>query len=166
MRITFFRLIILLFIAVLPLNNSQLFGQNSFSNFKINAGIVSNFNKNLIHHYWLAEKGLEFFIESPFYYGNIQVGLITIPFKGKDKIYPDFKEYYLYAGYGTDISLPFKLSLYGGVKTGFFIMNYNDDSLSTFQRTESELSAGINFRLSYEIITNLLLSVSSDFTVL
>ncbi|MFO7447514.1 MAG: hypothetical protein R6W90_14180 [Ignavibacteriaceae bacterium] len=123
-------------------------------------------NKNLLHRFWENDRGFKFLIESPFYAGNIQTGVIFIPFKGKKQELPDFKQYLVFVGWGKEISLPFKLLLFGGIKFGYFIMNFNADYLSKYQRNESEFSAGVSLSLSYPVLKNLFISVAPDLTVL
>src|SRR5690606_2247207 len=137
-----------------------------FSTFKIEMNISTPFNKNYTSNFWEYQRGYKFVFETPFYFGKLQFGMIAMPYTGKEDLYPDFREKYVFAGIGDEIKFPLNFFLYSGIELGHFMMNFDSNELSEYEKNESEFSAGVNFRLSNEVINNLFLSVYSDITVL
>jgi hypothetical protein len=136
------------------------------STIKLEAKVSNNLNHNLLDRYWDPGYGAELLAEFPFYTGVVQAGFSIRDYKGLKNEYPSFTGTFLYICMGGEIKLPLKFELFGGIKAGYFLMTFDDDTLTSYQKFESELMAGANFRLSYPVTDNIYLSVSSDIAVL
>lgn len=137
---------------------------NPYSFTKINLDIVGNKSTDELSRLWDAQKGFEGSVEMPFYYGNIQVGVRYIPYKENEYFYHDFSTFYYFAGWGKELNLPFHFRWYNGFKVGAYAMAFHDDSLTIYQKDETELAAGLNSRVSVEILKNIFLNAAADYT--
>jgi hypothetical protein len=145
-----------------------LAGENEdpFSSIKLEAKVSHNLNHNLIDTYWNSANGTEFLVEVPFYTGNIQAGFLLQKFNGKENVYPSFTGNILFISMVGEINLPLKFELSGGVKAGYFLMSYDSNTLTAYEKFESELTAGVTFRLSYPVTNSIYISIASDLLVL
>jgi hypothetical protein len=139
---------------------------NIVSTIKFEAKLNHSLNKNLIDNFWNPGTGIEVIAEFPFYTGITQAGFSVKKYKGIDNEYPSFTGNYLFICMGGETKLPGGIELFAGLKAGYFLMTFDDDTLTSYQKFESELMAGVNFRLSYPVTENLYLSASSDISVL
>ena len=158
---------LLLIIAFWPALYLYAGGDESIaSTIKLEAKVNHSLNKNLLDKYWNPGKGIEVIAEFPFYTGTTQAGFSIKKYKGIDDEYPSFTGNYLFICVGGEIKLPQKVELFAGLKAGYFLMTFDNDTLTSYQKFESELMSGVNFRLSYPVTENLYLSASSDLSVL
>lgn len=137
---------------------------NTFSYAKLNFNVVINKSTDELDRLWNSQKGFEGSLEMPFYYGNIQAGVRYIPYKEKKYFYHDFSTFFYFAGWGKELNLPLQFKWYNGFKVGAYAMAFHDDSLTIYQKDETELAAGINSRMSLELVKNLFLDVAADYT--
>ncbi len=154
----------LLIFFIIDIQNA--FSQNNippFSLTKINFNVVINKSTDELNRLWNPQKGFDGSIEMPFYYGSIEAGIRYLPYKEKEYYYHDFSTFYYFLGWGKDLNLPYKIKWYNGFKVGAFAMSFHDDSLNAFQKDETELSAGLNSRISIEVIKNFSLNLAAGY---
>lgn len=147
----------------------QLYAQDNsapFSSFKLELKLAHNINDNQLDEYWNSASGAEFLVEFPFYTGIVQAGFLLRKYEGMQEKHPSFTGNFIFLGMGDDINLPLKLELFAGVKAGYFLMTFDSDSLTAYEKFESELMLVADFRLSYPVIQNLFLLVETDIAVL
>lgn len=149
---------------VTPHINAQ---ENSpLSSLKLELKLAHNINDNQLDEYWNSTNGAEFLVEFPFYTGIVQAGFLLKKYNGTGDKHPSFTGNFIFFGMGEDIKLPLKFELFGGIKAGYFLMTFDSDSLTSYEKFESELMLGADFRISYPVMENLFLLVETDIAVL
>jgi hypothetical protein len=152
-------LILILFST--PRINAQTEEPYSKLNFEIN--LLKNRSSEFLDKYWETKLGLQGTISFPYYFGKLQAGINYYSFTGREKIYPAFKGFFINAGIGKDIVLPLKLIFSTSVKAGSFLMYFNADTLSAFQRFESELAVGLNAALKIPVMKYFHINIGGEF---
>jgi len=150
-------LIILIFI----LQNSFVYAQGSrpFDSLEIGLQYTVNINRNVFHDFYEPGKGIEGFVETPFYYGDIQAAIQVFSHsaKKKDKI-QGFQAIFTNMKWGKQYSLPYKVRWFTGIGIGLYAFLPNNptwsDPYNVVHFTETELGAGLNSCLVYTIYQN------------
>ncbi len=146
-------LILFVFLSLLQ-PNSQLYAEDTAHAFKsvtFRINLVTNTNRNLLHHYWKPWAGGEAEIEVPFYAGNMRAGLHLYQYNGRHEEYPDYLTSYLYIGWGVEISLFSQIGWFNGIRLGSYQMSFDDTDINPTQRVESELGVGIDSGLNLKL---------------
>jgi len=165
--------IILLFSIIglsgfVPLSAQQGSSAKAFSEIVIGGNFVWSTSTGDLNEYWDTDNGVDGFIQTPFYAGDIKISFTYIPFKGKDGYHPDFNSYYINLGWKENLNFTNSISLNVGAKIGSFMMSFQDDTLSAFRNQESEIGAaaeaGIKFGVSSKIDININANFLSVFT--
>ena len=158
----------ILYILILVFFPNYISAQNkskSFESFSIGINILSNVNSTQFHEYWDPKYGAEGFINTPFYFGNIQLGVSYMPFKSRSSNQPDFKSYlfYLQWGYTFNLISNFELSINGLI--GIYQMNFDENStaVASGQLTEREFSAGLSTSLSYTFFNSWRINLNANY---
>lgn len=142
-------------IGFVPLSAQQEPSTKAFSKIIIGGNFVWNSSIGDLDEYWTSDNGLDGFIQTLFYAGDIKISFTYIPFKGKDEYHPDFNSYYINLGWKENLNITNDISLNVGAKIGSFMMSFQDDTLSAFRNQESEIGvaaeAGIKFGVSSAI---------------
>jgi hypothetical protein len=138
-----------------PLSAQQGPSTKAFSEIMIGGNFVWSKSSDDLDEYWNSDNGLDGFIQTPFYAGDIKIGFTYIPFKGKDGYHPDFNSYYINLGWKENLYFSSSISMNVGAKIGSFMMSFQDDTLSAFRTQESEIGiaaeAGFKFGITQEI---------------
>jgi len=146
---------LVLFVFLFPLlSGSQLLAEDSATAFKslsFRLNLLTNTNRNILHHYWEPVIGGEAEVEMPFYAGNMRAGLQLFQFNGRSETYPDYLVSFLYIGWGVEISLFSQLDWYNGIRLGSYQMRFDDTDINPTQRIESELGFGVDTGLNLKI---------------
>lgn len=145
---------VIVFIAVLFFytNVSRAGEQNQpFSTIAIKLNALTNLNRNTFHNYWSPLYGGELSVELPFYAGCIEGGMHLYPYNGKSEAQPDFLSNYLFVGWGAEIEIISFLTWWNKFRIGNYQMHFDDEDINITQRTESELSIGLNSSLVLKI---------------
>lgn len=104
---------------------------------------VTNANRNSFHRFWNPEPGLELGAESPFYAGEIELGIQIMPFAAREPAnQPDYLSWFLYAGWGVEARV-LGHGWYNGFRLGSYGMHFDTDDVIPSQRAEQELAAGL-----------------------
>ncbi len=156
--------IFLFFLFLTPESLSQTNQNKVFDSITIKFNLVVNKSTDELNRYWKGGKGLECGVEMPFYFGDIEAGIRYLPYKESEPYYHDFSTLFYYLSWGKDINLPLKFKFFNGIKFGGYQMSFHDDSLSVYQRDETELAAGFFSRLSVEVIKEFQLSIGAEYT--
>jgi hypothetical protein len=136
---------------------------SAFSVITLGANYAWNGSSGDLDEYWNSGSGIDGFIQTPFYAGNIKISFTYIPFKGRDLSHPDFSSYYINLGWNENITLLNRLSLYFGVSIGSFLMSFDDDTLTEFRTKESEIGAGAEAGFKFSLTSALHLHISTNF---
>jgi hypothetical protein len=135
----------------------------AFSKIIIGGNYVWNSSMGDIQDYWTTGSGLDGFLQTPFYAGNIKLSLTYLPFEGKDEYHPNFESYYINFGWSENLDLVSGISLNAGAKIGSFMMSFQDDTLNAFRSSESEIGAAAEVGLSFGLSSALDFNISADF---
>jgi hypothetical protein len=65
---------------------------------------------------------------------------------------------------GKEIDIPLNCSFYSGIKVGGYSMSFHDNSLTIYQKDETEFAAGISSYLAVKLSHNFKLNVGADYT--
>jgi hypothetical protein len=154
----------LFLIVLIPLLkiNAQTGDPYSKTNLEIN--FLKSKPSEFLGKYWNSDFGLQGLISTTFYAGQIQAGVNYYSFSGKEENYPAFKGFFIFAGWGNEISLPLRLTFFSAIRAGTFLMHFNVDTLSAFNNFESELAVNLNAVLKYRITEFLNLHAGGEFT--
>lgn len=100
--------------------------------------------------FWGAGPGAEVWAATPFYLGELRLGMAGSWHEAADDTVPDFAAFYTFAGWGIGVTLPGGARVVPGLRVGIFNMRFDtDDSASV--RSEAELTAGFDLRASVPI---------------
>jgi hypothetical protein len=147
-------LLFLLFGALLTTSLSAQTGQ-PFQQLEIGAQYSLNTNHNEFHQYWQSQDAWHFYTSSPFYWGQIQVGIHYQPFSAINAE-SNFQNIYIYSAWGVQLELPLQLRWFNSLGFGTVIMHFNAEN-SPHLRYENELA--ISFH------TNMTVPIFRGFTV-
>lgn len=131
----------------------------AFSNIKIGLEYSNNFNRNDdIHEYWKPNTGLRGYCETPFYYGNANVGIRYISFRTSEQDLPDFWSIYFFVGWGVELELPLNLKWQNGFNLGHYQMDFIEET-EDFGEEDRESEFGI------ELVTNLSYPITDEINI-
>ncbi len=140
-------ILLLFFTSILKAQNNT----SAFETFTLGINYQSNINRNDFHNYWLSDGGIEGYFLTPFYFGEVQLGISYMPFSAKSVEQPDFTSLLLYLQWGYEFNLPVNFAISFNSSVGLFQMNFDDfeNELSPGLLSERELATGLNTTLSY-----------------
>lgn len=143
-----------------------LFAQTAkpFETLDIGLQYVANTNRNVFHDYWAPGRGIDAFIETPFYYGTMQAGLHAFPFYGLETSISDFQTVFVYLKWGKRWSLLNKLDWFGRVGVGSNIMIFEKGW--SYSRYENELGMSLDSGVSYPVYRNIAFNFSGSYNVI
>lgn len=153
-------LLIILFISVsiFSQSHSTTFDKSSFA-----ISYIKTTEHNGLDTYWNIKNGFGGYFQTQFYIGDISVGVAYTSFKGVKNKYPDFSSNYIYLSWIGVIDLPLNSSIGVGIKIGSYLMTFESDTLSSFQKNESELAVGPYAIFSLPVFNHLSLNLSGEF---
>jgi len=129
----------------------------------------SSDDANKYDKWWTAGIGLAYsvggcdFDEDKDGLGDVSIGVSHISFKGIKKKHPDFSSNYIYLSWVGTIDLPLNSSLSAGLKIGSYLMSFDNDTLNSFQKNESELAVGPYAVFYFPVFNYISLSLSGEF---
>lgn len=137
----------------------------AFSTLSIGGGVVPGEWRNSLQPLWESGRGWEGFIRTPFYLGEIQLGLQRVPFRGQSDNLPDYRNWYYYLQWGAGRQLLPGVRGFAGVIVGNSLMRFDAHPLYPGEESvsESELTAGIGARLSFHPGKNWALEIAADY---
>jgi hypothetical protein len=138
--------------------------EEPYSKISIEMNYLQNKPSKFLDKYWKSDYGLQGFLSTPFYYGKILAGINYYSFTSRDEKYPGFKGFFINAGWGNEIKLPLNLIFCSSVKAGSLLMYFKVDSLSAFERFESEFAVSLNTTLKYKLNSCLRINLGGEFT--
>lgn len=136
---------------------------SSFQTFTIGSNLVVNRNHRTFHKYWQSQAGIEMYVTSPFYYGNIQIGFQYIPFIGK--VYPQssFNSLYIYINWQKNWDLYHSFHFSMGGRIGFYQMHFKHPDINITLAHEQEFAAGLCTGLGYSLPANWQINITGTF---
>jgi hypothetical protein len=135
----------------------------AFSEIVLGGNYVWNSSIGDLNEYWSSDHGIDGFIQTPFYAGDIKIGFTYIPFEGKDAYHPDFNSYYINLGWGENLHFTDNISMNVGAKIGSFMMSFQDDTLSVFRTQESEIGLAAEAGLKFGVTSHIDINISANF---
>lgn len=101
--------------------------------------------QNSLQKFWRSAPEWGVALESPFYRGFMEIGLSAWSFEKTAPQYPDFKARIFYLGWGHSLQPSKRLSLFGGMVAGNFLMEFPGKKGNGSEPvTESEIALGWN----------------------
>ena len=144
-----------------PLQNGFVFAEEKrpFDSLAIGLQYTANINRNLFHDFYELGKGVEGFVEMPFYHGDIQFAIQVLSYSAREKgKIQDFKGVFTHLKWGKGYTLSYGVRWFSGIGVGLYAFLPGDLTLSDPYKvahfTETELSAGLNSHLRYPISQN------------
>ena len=157
--------------------NGLIYAQEpqAFDSLQIGLKYTANINRNIFHDFYEPGKGIEGFVEMPFYYGDIQTAVQVLSYSAKKKGLPSspslrsrvnsakgevqgFHGIFTHLKWGKQYSLPCRMGWFTGIGIGLCAFLPNNptwsDPYEVAHFTETELSASLNSHLSYPIYQN------------
>lgn len=145
MKITL-RIGIHFFVCYMLVINSNIIAQtkstDAFSRISFNGSYLNNMYSEDLGNFWNAGHGGSFNFATNFYAGEISIGINYLPFSSLENNRPDFKSYYFFLGWSQKIRLISSINVGVGAKLGSFNMIFEDNTLSEFEKNESEFAIG------------------------
>jgi hypothetical protein len=145
----------------------QAANNDSYHSFQLGLLYHNNINKNSFHHYWKHKWGLEIFTATPFYWGQLQTGLVVSSYKKKIDQWVNFNTYFLYFGWGIDWRLTNKLLFFTEINLGNTIMKFYPPkrTLEYIYDPEEEFSTRVACGLTIPFYKNLHYRVTVSYLV-
>jgi hypothetical protein len=138
--------------------------EEAYSKINLEINFLQNKPSEFLNRYWHSKYGLQGLVSTPFYLGKVHAGVTYYSFNGREEKYPDFKGFFIFAGWGKDIMLPLKIIFCSSIRGGTFLMHFNVDSLSAFINYESEFAVNLNAALKFPLTNFLRLNLGGEFT--
>ncbi|NIM19316.1 MAG: hypothetical protein GTO51_02945 [Candidatus Latescibacteria bacterium] len=152
--------------GMLPgVNPAQAGDAKAFDSLEAGLGYVVNTNRNDFHARWKPQWGAEGFIQTPFYYGDVQVGIRVVSYSRRIDGVPDFHSLFVSVGWGKRWDLPYNLEGFVGFSVGSDQMIFEEEDLSG-SKLETESGTSFNARLSYPIYGKWAFNMSGNYTVI
>jgi hypothetical protein len=146
-----------------PLSAQQGPSTKAFSEIMLGGNFVWSRITGDLNDYWDSEYGVDGFIQTPFYAGDIRISFTYIPFKGRDGDHPDFNSYYINLGWKENLYFSNSISMNVGAKIGSFMMSFQDDTLSTFRNQESEIGVAAEAGIKFGVSSAVDIHINADF---
>ncbi len=151
-------------ILLLMVDSPHAQSMEAFDSLEIGVQYVVNTNRNVFHDFWAPGRGIDAFIETPFYYGAVQAGLHAFPFYGQETSISDFQTVFVYLKWGLRWSLLNKLDWFNHISIGSSIMIF--DKAQGYSRYENELGMGLDSGVSYPVYKNIAINFSGSYNVI
>jgi len=143
-----------------------IFPQSEINTFEKSAFAISYINsseKNGLEDYWEIQNGFGGYFQTQFYIGEISVGVSLFTFKGLKGKHNNFSSSYIYFSWIGVLKMPLNSSLGAGIKVGTYLMTFSGDTLSIFQKQESELAVSPYAIFSIQVFDPISLNLSGEF---
>jgi len=152
--------VVAVFILVLvsPLHAQN---KNPFDSLDIGFQYVLNTNRNTFHEFWNPGKGYEGCLSTPFYFGDVHVGIQLFSYSSRTRALPGFESIFIYSGWGKSWMLPSRLTWFNGISVGSNIFIF--ENIEGYGKHESELSTGIVSRLHYPVSNRCNLTLAASY---
>ena len=151
-------------VLLLMVDSPQAQSREAFDSLEIGVQYVVNTNRNVFHDFWAPGRGIDAFIETPFYYGAVQAGLHAFPFYGQETSISDFQTVFVYLKWGLRWSLLNKLDWFNHISIGSNIMIFEKEL--GYNRYENELGMGLDSGVSYSICKNTAINLSGSYNII
>lgn len=151
-------------VLLLMVDSPQAQSREAFDSLEIGVQYVVNTNRNVFHDFWAPGRGIDAFIETPFYYGAVQAGLHAFPFYGQETSISDFQTVFVYLKWGLRWSLLNKLDWFNHISIGSNIVIF--DKAQGYSRYENELGMGLDSGVSYPVYKNIAINFSGSYNVI
>lgn len=120
----------------------------AFSNIRFGFNVTSNVSQNTFNEYWDAQYAPELFLTMPFYWGEVEVNAGFFRYDGRGEEM-NFNSILGWLGWGKSVQVTNNLNLFAGFLIGNNYISFEDDGF--LKKGESELTAGLYSRASYEV---------------
>lgn len=109
---------------------------------------VANVNRTDLHELWSPELGVELGVETEFYLGRVEAGLLYTRFDARQAPQPDFSTLYPFVGWGVSLPLPRGVVWSAGGRIGSYLFSFETSGPNL---DEQELALGLVSTLSFPL---------------
>ncbi|MFC2133895.1 hypothetical protein ACFLTH_04700 [Bacteroidota bacterium] len=157
-------IIILLVLSIFSFVSAQEKNE-AFNTLAIGINAVKDFHENSFQKSWEPQLGIEGYFNTPFYLGKLHTGITYCAFGTKVTGYPDFKLFLVYLQWDYEFELTKELIIALGGRAGLSEMRFNENDIVADKNllNETEFTAGMIARLSYEVIKDFRINLSSHY---
>ena len=132
-----------------------------FSHATFRGGLATNIRHNASYAHWRRGYGPLFAATTPFYAGEIEAGVALHRYAAALRNTPSFYAWFTFVGWGVRYASPGSFSWYGGVRTGMYHMDFEEETFRGV-RKEKEFSLALVSRLNLHVSPNLRLFVEGQ----
>jgi hypothetical protein len=110
-----------------------------FETLDLSLAVLGDINRGALHRWWSPGPALALGLTTPFYLGDLELGLqYAHPSALRDDV-PGFRSLFVYAGWGGGRRLGAGFTAGGGLRVGIMAMRFDGDTLPDYRASESEL---------------------------
>lgn len=159
------RLCYTLLILLLALNVNYAQRSNPFENITVGLDAAVTVYDNTFKEYWNSGNAFGLSVSTPFYYGNLDAGLIFNPYYAKDKEQPDFTGLLIYLQWSENVLTYQNTSLSLGLSTGLYQMIFDktEEYYNQSDLFEHEITIGLSALLSHKIENNISANITCQY---
>lgn len=121
--------------------------QVPFRSLDIGLHLAANTNREEIHDYWKSNPAFGGVIETPFYIGIAQAGVLVHPFSAVSSGTYDYTDYFIHAGWGLPFVQTRQISWLNAINLGIHFMLFTNPESGN--NDESEMGIGFTSQLKY-----------------
>ncbi|MBN1300622.1 MAG: hypothetical protein JW995_05355 [Melioribacteraceae bacterium] len=137
--------------------------QNPFSEIYFSLKYLENMDIKDLHEYWEANHGAYLSTETNFYTGFIGIGVETQYFESRNLQQPDYRTLFINISWRYKLEISGKAGISAGVRSGSYLMLFDDSEQSEFENTESELAVSSFVNIDIPVASCLMVNFNSDF---
>ncbi len=134
-----------------------------FERVTITLGVVGTLDRGRLDGLWRPDLGGEIALRSPFYLGQVEIGMDRTDFVARRSDLPQYTAWYVFAGWSLDQPLAGPVRWSPALRLGGYGMLFDGDDVPEHRESESELAADLISRLSLTVGRNWELSLAGGY---
>ena len=151
-------------LIILQIISTKTYSQKPFEKIGVNFSYNRNLSIDDLKEYWEIDYGGSINLDTPFYFGQVGLGIDYTKFSSKNVVQPDFNSLFISMKFSKKLELFLETKLSAGIKFGTYLMLFDDNNATDFESTESELAIGAQVKYEIPITMSLSVFASTDFT--
>jgi hypothetical protein len=100
---------------------------------------------------WEPSPGFELVVRTPFYAGSVALGVQQLSHESGRTGVPGFRARYVFVGWSYELAPLPRLTVAPGLRVGIYDMQFDDESLPAYARSENEMAAALSAEAAYPI---------------
>lgn len=138
-------------------------GAEAFDTITLSVFAAANTNENAFHEFWDPKMGGRIEVETPFYAGDVRLGVHYFKSSSRAGDVRAFRTTSLYLAWGEEWGITRGLSWGLAGQGGVSVMDASDAAFGNRKLVESELAFGASTRLKYAMLGQWCLCLSADY---